>query len=235
MQQGMWDSALTSLVRGRCAGGPLWHLNHSRSWHTWSVTWWSRWSQHPPVCPVSFRPAGFPLVAWMLSWCLSVQLWVRVTAGLPPLLTEECLSRDIRLLQPSRCLATSAPRPRQLLLGFSSSVATMCPFAFLTASRVRLALQLPALSFAGPRGAVSPHVQVRPELVMEAKAKGSPAFPAWTSTKLPVRARCPLEVLVQRKCFLPCWPMDQYLSWRVSGIWGWPNPEGQCVEMAPPC
>ena len=131
VQQGMWDSALTSLVRGRCAGGPLWHLNHSRSWHTWSVTWWSRWSQHPPVCPVSFRPAGFPLVAWMLSWCLSVQLSVRVTAGLPPLLTEECLSRDIRLLQPSRCLATPAPRPRQLLLGFSSSVATMCPFAFL--------------------------------------------------------------------------------------------------------
>lgn len=138
----------------------------------------------------------------------------------------------------------SSPRgawpPLRLDLGNSSSGSPLLwppcvPSPSWTASRVRLALQLPALSFAGPRGAVSPQVQVRPELVMEAKAKGSPAFPAWTSTKLPVRARCPLEVLVQRKCFLSCWPMDQYLSWRVSGIWGWPNPEGQCVEMAPPC
>lgn len=111
----------------------MWHLNHSRSWHTWSVTWWSRWSRRPPVCPVSFRPAGFPLVAWMLSWCLSVQLWVWVTAGLPPLLTEECLSHDIRLPQPLRCLATPAPRPRQLSSSGSPLLwpPCVCPFTFL--------------------------------------------------------------------------------------------------------
>ena len=96
--------------------------------------------------------------------------------------------------------------PRVLLFcGHQVSV----PSPSWTASRVRLALWLPALSFAGPRGAVSPQVQVRPELVMEAEAKGSLAFPAWTSTKPPVWARCPLEVLVQRKCFLPSWAVDQ--------------------------
>lgn len=60
--------------------------------------------------------------------------------------------------------------PRVLLFcGHHVSV----PSPSWTASRVRLALRLPALSFAGPRGAVSPRVQVRPELVMGAEAKGS--------------------------------------------------------------
>lgn len=146
------------------------------------------------------------------------------------------------------CLVTSgcpsshgAWPPLHLDLGSSSSLGSpllwppCVPSPSWATSRVRLALRHSAVSFAGPRGAVSPQVQVCPELVMEAEAKGSLVSPAWASTKPPVWARCPLEVLVQRKCFLPSWAVDQYLSWRVSGIWGWPDPEGQCGEMVPPC
>lgn len=150
---------------------------------------------------MSFRPAGFPFVAWMLSWCLSVQLWVWVTAGLHPLFTKECLSHwgwGGPCLVTSGCPSSHGAWPPLCLdLGSSSSSGSpllwppCVPSPSWTMSRVRLALWHSAVSFAGPRGAVSPQVQVCPELVMEAEAKGSLVSPAWASTKLPVWARCP--------------------------------------------
>lgn len=47
-------------------------------------------------------------------------------------------------------------RPRQLLLRFSSSVATMCPFAFLDRKQSQACFAASCSLFAGPRGAVSP-------------------------------------------------------------------------------
>lgn len=75
-----------------------------------------------------FSPCGLDAV--LVSVCSAVGVGYCRSASL---LTEECLSHDIRLPQPLRCLATPAPRPRQLSSSGSPLLwpPCVCPFTFL--------------------------------------------------------------------------------------------------------
>lgn len=119
----------------------------------------------------------------------------------------------------SQCLAT-CPLDLGNSSGFSSSVATVCPFAFLDRKQSQACFAASCSLLCRPQRCCFSPSPGRPELVMEA-SQG----PLRSLLGHPLNCPCGPGVLggflkIAKEVLSALLAMDQYLSWRVSGIWG---------------